>query len=202
MMKKAFFLLVACGLLSGCALTTDVIDISYAPRSGASVIPGADGVVVSVSVNDQRQERSNKVSCKKNGFGMEMAPILANEDVTVTFQRAIEQELRSRGFKIGSEALVSVAADVTRFWNDHKLGFFAGDAVADLNLNVLVRSKDGRILYSRNIMAQGIEPNTQIMSGENARLALNKALENGMHMLFEDQAFFAALLDASRKGAS
>lgn len=198
-MKNALLVTVLSLLLAGCALTTERIDLTYAPQPGVSTIPGANNVIVSVQVNDQRQERSNKVSSKKNGFGMEMAPILANEDVTVTLRRAIEQELQSRGFSIGNEALVSILADLTRFWNDHKTGFFAGDAVADLNMSILVKNKNGNLLYSRQILSQGVEPNTQLMSGNNARLALNRAIENGMKLLFEDHVFIAALIDVSKK---
>ena len=198
-MKNALLVTVLSLLLAGCALTTERIDLTYAPQPGVSTIPGANNVIVSVQVNDQRQERSNKVSYKKNGFGMEMAPILANEDVTVTLRRAIEQELQSRGFSIGNEALVSILADLTRFWNDHKTGFFAGDAVADLNMSILVKNKNGNLLYSRQILSQGVEPNTQLMSGNNARLALNRAIENGMKLLFEDHVFIAALIDVSKK---
>ena len=68
-----------------------------------------------MQVNDQRQDKSNKVSSKKNGYGMEMAPILANEDVTVTIRRAIEQELQSRGFSIGNEALMPSRKLLTPF---------------------------------------------------------------------------------------
>jgi uncharacterized lipoprotein YajG len=184
-------------LLAGCALTTDRIDLTYAPQPGVSTIPSAHNVIVSVKVNDQRPEKNNRVSSKRNGFGMEMAPILANEDVTVTLRQAIEQELQSRGFVIGNEALVSILADLTRFWNDHKTGLFAGDAVADLNMNISVKNKNGNLLYSRVIQAQGIEPNTQLMTGNNARLALNKAIVNGLKILFEDQAFISALLSVS-----
>lgn len=183
--------------LSGCALTTDRIELQYTQQQGVAQIPGANNVSVNVQVADQRQDKS-KVSSKKNGFGMEMAPIIAVEDLTVTVRRAIEQELRARGFQLGSDAaVVQIAADITRFYNDHKMGFFAGDAVADLNMSVNVKSKKGDLLYSRQVLAQGIEPNTQLMTGENARLALNRALENGMKSLFEDQAFLAALVDSS-----
>lgn len=188
---------VAVTNLSGCALTTDRIELQYNQQQGVAQIPGANNVSINVQVIDQRPDKS-KVSSKKNGFGMEMAPILAIEDVTVTVRRAIEQELRARGFQIDSDAaLVQIAADLTRFYNDHKTGFFAGDAVADLNMSVTVKSKKGDLLYARQVIAQGIEPNTQLMSGENARLALNRALENGMKSLFEDQAFLAALLASS-----
>jgi uncharacterized lipoprotein len=192
--KNALLITVLSLSLAGCALTTERINLTYAPQPGVSTIPGAHNVVVSVQVNDQRPDKSNKVSFKRNGFGMEMAPILANEDVTVTLRRAIEQELQSRGFSIGNEALVSILADLTRFWNDHKTGFFAGDAVADLNMSIAVKKRNGILLYSRQIQSQGIEPNTQLMTGNNARLALNRAIVNGMKLLFEDQAFIAALM--------
>lgn len=196
-MKIRLFSVASCialMTLSGCALTTDHIQLSYSQQEGVLPVPGANDVTVSVQVNDQRQDKS-KVSSKKNGFGMEMAPILASEDVVVTVRRAIEQELRSRGFQLSADpALVQIAADLTRFYNDHKTGFFAGDAVADLNMSVVVKSRKGDLLYAKQIIAQGIEPNIQLMSGENARLALNRALENGMRLLFEDQAFLAAML--------
>lgn len=196
-----FFVVVSS--LSGCALTTDRIQLQYNQQQGVSQILGSSGVSINVQVVDQRQDKS-KVSSKKNGFGMELAPILATEDVAVTIRRAIEQELLARGFQLGSdEALVQIAADLTRFYNDHKTGFFSGDAVAELNMSITVKSKKGALLFTKQVIAQGIEPNTQLMSGENAKLALDRALENGMKSLFEDQAFLSALVtSAAIKSAS
>ena len=193
----AFAGCVAVANLSGCALTTEQIELNYTQQAGVAKVAGAENVSVNVQVADQRLDKS-KVSSKKNGFGMEMAPITAAEDVAVTVRKAIEKELQARGFQLGSDAaLVKVAADVTRFYNDHKMGFFAGDAVADLNLSVSVKSKDGALLYAKQIVAQGKEANTQLATGNNARIALERALENGMKTLFEDQAFLSALLAAS-----
>ncbi len=182
---------------SGCALTTDRIELQYKQQSGVKAVAGASNVSVNVQVADQRQDKS-KVSSKKNGFGMEMAPILAIEDVAVTVRKAIEQELRARGFQLSAQdSQVQITADMTRFYNDHKLGFFAGDAIADLHMAVAVKSKKGDLLFTKLLMAQGTEPNTQLMSGENARLALNRALENGMKSLFDDPAFIASLMVAT-----
>jgi len=129
---------------------------------------------------------------------MEMAPILAAEDVAVTIRRAIEQELQARGFQLATDAaLVQIAADLTRFYNDHKTGFFAGDAVADLNMSITVKSKNGNLLFTKQVVAQGVEPNTQLMSGENAKLALDRALENGIRTLFEDHVFLSVLVASS-----
>lgn len=188
---------IALASLSGCALTTEQIQLNYTQQAGVAKIAGADAVSVNVQVTDQRLDKS-KVSSKKNGYGMEMAPITAAEDVAVTIRKAIEKELQARGFQMGSEAaLVTIAADVTRFYNDHKTGFFSGDAVADLNMSVAVKSKSGEQLFTKQIVAQGKEANTQLASGNNARIALERALENGMKTLFEDKAFLAALLAAS-----
>lgn len=184
-------------LLSGCALTTERIDIGYTPQVSPPNVPGASGVTVSVEVIDDRPDRS-RVSSKKNGYGMEMAPILANEDVAVTVRKAIEAELGHRGFTLSATeaALVHVFGDLTRFYNDHKMGFIAGDAVADFDLSVSVKSKDGVVLYDRPIGAQGVEPMTQLATGNNARIALEKALQDGMTELFGDDAFIAALMKA------
>ena len=189
----AFACCVAVAGLSGCALTTEQVELNYVQQAGAAV---------NVQVADQRLDKS-KVSSKKNGYGMEMAPITAAEDVAVTVRKAIEKELQARGFQLGSEAaLVKIAADLTRFYNDHKMGFFAGDAVADLNMSVIVKSNGGALLYSKQIVAQGMEKNTQLASGKNARIALERALENGMKTLFEDRAFVSALLVSTESKAA
>jgi uncharacterized lipoprotein len=186
-------------LVSGCALTTDRIDLAYAPQLAPPLVPGASAITVSVRVIDDRQDKT-KVSSKKNGYGMEMAPIIANEDVAITVRKAIETELGNRGFTLSAEqAIVQVVADLTRFYNDHKTGFFSGDAVADLTMSVNVKSKDGSVLYNREIVAQGVEPNTQLATGNNARIALEKALQDGMAKLFGDNEFIAALTTSAAK---
>lgn len=191
--------LLACLMSIGCALTTDRVALEYRPMAGVQTLKEAEGITVLVSVNDLRTDKT-KVSSKKNGFGMEMAPIIAEEDPALTIKRAFETEFKARGFKIGSEALVLIHSDVTRFWNDHKTGFFAGDSVADLNMTVLVKNKTGdKILYTKQVSAQGLEPNIQIQGGNNAKLALDKALANGLRQLFEDTMFLDSIVKA--KGA-
>ena len=129
---------------------------------------------------------------------MELAAITATEDVAITIRKVIEQALQARGFQLGSDtAHVKITTDLTRFYNDHKIGFFSGDAVADLIMAVTVKAKNGNQLYSKQIVAQGIEPNTQLATGNNARIALGRALENGMKILFEDKAFLSALVVSS-----
>ena len=125
---------------------------------------------------------------------MEMAPILANEKIEITINRAIEQELMARGFQVSSDARIHINADINQFYNEHKPGLFSGDAIADFDMVVIVQAKTGQQIYFKRIKTQGIEADTQLASGENAALALNLALKKGMKMLFDDTAFISALL--------
>lgn len=200
MMTRRTLVLLYCAVmtsLAGCAFTKEEIELHYNQPVGVSHMAGASQVAVNVHVTDQRPDKS-KVSSKKNGYGMELAAITAVEDVAITIRKAIEQELQARGFQLGSDtAHVKITSEVTRFYNDHKSGFFSGDAVADLIMGVTVKGQRGNQLYSRQIVAQGIEPNTQLATGNNARKALDRALENGMKMLFEDKDFLSALVQSS-----
>jgi uncharacterized lipoprotein len=185
-------------MLSGCAFTTDRVNIAYTPKVGVTPVKEASNIVIGLRLKDERQEKSNKVSSKKNAFGVETAPILANEEITLTFRRGLEQELRARGFKIGDDALVYVDANIIKFWNDFKIGFFAGDSVAELNMSILVRGVNGQVHYSKIITTEGVEPNIQLMTGDNAKIALDIALTNGINQLFEDSVFIQRLIESSR----
>ena len=194
--------IVACIISVGCALTTDRIALEYRPMPGVQLLKEAEGITVLVSVSDLRSDKT-RVSCKKNGFGMEMAPIIAEEDPAITIKRAFETEFMARGFKVGGEALVLISSDVTRFWNDHKTGFFAGDSVADLNMTVVVKNKTGdKILFTKQVSAQGLEANIQLQGGNNAKLALDKALSIGLRQLFEDTAFIDSIIKAKTSSRS
>lgn len=194
--KSVVFGIVALSSLvfGGCALTTAKIDIKYVPQAGVAKLEEAKPVTVNVQVTDSRMEKV-KVSSKKNGYGMEMAQIIPNENVNVTFQKAIECELKARGFSLGHDnAVVSIDADLTKYYNDFKIGFFSGDAIAELNMGVTIKNNKGDLVYSRQFVAQGIEPNIQLANGDNAELALEKALAEGMQKLFSDKSFLSALV--------
>src|SRR5262245_28010330 len=84
-------------LFSGCALNKDYIAASNVSQTGVAHLEEAERVVVHVEVNDARTIR-DRVSVKKNGYGMEMAPIIATNDVAALLKTALETELTDRGF--------------------------------------------------------------------------------------------------------
>ena len=91
-----------------------------------------------------------------------------------------------------------LACDVNRFWNHFKLGFWAGDSIAEINLTVQVRNHEGNVLYSKDVVAKGSEPNIQVAAGHNAKPALEQGLSKAIEDLFQDPAFIPSVLKASQ----
>ncbi len=175
--------LAAFGMV-GCALTKDKVDINYVPMTNAPKVN--DAGAVHVTALDQRPDKS-RVSVKKNGYGMEMAAIESKRPISDYIREAIEGELKNRGFKIGGGRRVNVV--VSRFYNDFKVGFFAGDAKAELEMDVSVPGTG----FSKRIDTTGKEEGIQLASGHNAEAALEDALRKGIEQLFNDPAFLRAI---------
>jgi uncharacterized lipoprotein len=185
-------------LLSGCASTKGYVSLSYVPQANVVKINGADVVTVHVDVTDLRSMK-DKVGAKRSNLapGMDMAAIIATEDVADTLKRAIEVELANRGFRIGGGGM-AVAAELSKFYNDFKTGFWSGSAVAEVIMNVQVTKADGSIGFSRLVTGAGGRENLQLGSASNAKVALDAALKDALGKLFGNTAFVEALLQAAR----
>jgi uncharacterized lipoprotein len=181
---------VALFFTSGCALTTDVIHVRYVSASKAVKLPGAENVTVKVNVVDGRQDRT-RVSVKKNGYGMEMAPI-EDPDIVKTVNQAVVYELAKRGFAVG-EGNVLVSVGLNKFFNDFKMGVFAGDAKAELMMDVQVKGADGSIRFAQTIISEGVNPDIMLAGGDEAKIALEAALNLGMRKLFSNEEFINAV---------
>jgi uncharacterized lipoprotein YajG len=101
-----------CGV-TGCALTEDRIDLKYNPPANLGVVEGAQVVPVAVDAQDGRASNKDRVSSKKNGYGMEMARIVSTVDVSELFRQAVEHEMNSFGFPTGVGGLRVNVANLT-----------------------------------------------------------------------------------------
>jgi uncharacterized lipoprotein YajG len=201
-MHRTFLVIALAAMLPACALMTESIDVPYQPDAAqVAPVPGAAAEIVAVDASDARASYRDRVSTKKNGYGMEMAAITASNDIPATVADAIKGQLSARGFKIGGGG-ADVSVEVLKFYNDFKNGFFSGDAVADVALNVKVLRPDKTIAYAKFYDASGTEPNIQLASGSNARLALIAALRNAINSVVSDPEFIAAVLSVRPPNAS
>jgi len=192
-MLRYITLLAIASIFTGCALTEDKIDIPYQGRGNITVVDGADKVNVEVKNEDKRTVFKDRVGAKKNGYGMEMAKITPNNDVAKTFSDAVLFELENLGFKNGTGGKV-VKVELIRFYNDFKMGFFAGDAVADGLINIVVTNGKNEVIFTKSYEGGGIYPNIQLALGENAREALIKAMTDIVGKVAQDKDLHAALL--------
>ena len=180
------FAVVTGAFLSGCALTTDRVTLQHTPDPNPPQIAGAKGKRVAAEVKDERTVR-DRVSVKKNGYGMEMAPIVASNDVPQFVKQAIEKELANRGFSIGQGGTVA-NIQLLRFYSDFKVGFWSGDAVAEVDMMVAVRG------YTRHVNGLYKKGGVMLASGGNAKEALEAALTDAISKLLNDKAFVDTLV--------
>ena len=192
-MLRYITLIAIASIFTGCALTEDKIDIPYQGRGNITVVQGADKINVEVKNEDKRTVFKDRVGAKKNGYGMEMAKIIPSNDVAKTFSDAVLFELENLGFKNGAGGKV-VKVELIRFYNDFKMGFFAGDAVADGLINIVVTNEKNEVIFSKSYEGGGIYPNIQLALGENAREALIKAMTDIVGKVAQDKDLHAALL--------
>jgi uncharacterized lipoprotein YajG len=185
---------------SGCALTKADIEVPYVPGAPAAPVAGASGAPVDVRTTDGRTTNRDRVGVKKNGYGMEMASIVATNDLPATVTGAFKTELAARGFGFGTGG-ADVQVALVRFYNDFKTGFFSGDAAATVAFNVKVVGRDGGTIFGKYYEGNGTEPTLNYASGDNASAALTKALTAAVASAINDPDFIAAVIKAGGLGA-
>ena len=177
-MKKLLACALLAALVSGCALTEDAIPVKYSAPANISVVQGAKDVTISVSPADGRVANRDRVSTKKNGYGMEMAKITASNDIVAEVGQAVQTELSSLGFNVGPGG-IAITVQTTNFYNDFKPGFWTAEAVAEVAFDLTAKRQDGTLVYSRSYRAVGVNKDV-MMTGEQAAPALSAALKRSM----------------------
>ena len=196
-MTRVTCILVFLLSLSACALTKEHITLDYSPQQKIDTIMGSDKVNLAVNVKDARSMR-DKVSYKKNAYGMELAEIISDKDVTELVREAIKTELSNRGFNTNGND-IQVNIEVVKFFNDFKSGFFAGDASGEIIMVANIKRSDGNIVYNKSITGEYLEQNIQLATGRNAKLALDGALKDGVSKLVNDSEFIMALMQGRNR---
>ena len=194
-MRRLLTVLASALLLAttACALVEDPVEIRYGALRTAATVAGSDNVRVTVGARDQRTQYRDRVSVKKNGYGMEMARIFATNDIVAETERAVAAELVARGFREpGPDARLEL--DLLRFYSDFKIGFFAGGAEAEVVIAARVLGRDGRPAYARTYSGQNTVQPILLADGSNARLALEGALQRAVQSMMDDPALIGALL--------
>ena len=195
-MSRLLAVLVLAVMVTGCAFSEDIIEIGYKPAAQAT--PREDAKILSVRVEpqDRRTDQRDRVSVKKNGYGMELAPIRSSRPVPEVVKRALEQELTAQGYPVQSNGR-PIRVSVIRMYSDYRLSFFSADAQADIILHVEVPGGG----FSRTYPVQHTEPNFVIVTGEGAQKALEAALSAVVAAIMADGDFHKAIQRAATAAA-
>jgi len=195
-MKFVIAVLALVGL-SGCAFIDQSTPISYNAPPNLEVAQGAADITLQVSARDGRASNKDRVGSVKNGYGMETARIISENDLVSLVRGGVENELGSLGYKMGAGGF-NVGVELQTFYNDFKTGFFSGDSVAEVAFNLSVTKPDGGYVYSRSYKGIGMKKNIMMAVASNARPALEEALTNAMEQLINDVSLQQALATAAR----
>ncbi len=177
--------------LSGCGYVPEKVALSYEPVYRSQPLAEASGKQIGITVSDQRRG-GKEVSRKKGDHGVERAAIRLKGNLADEVEKALQLELTHLGYEVGS-GNVNVEIEIHKFYNDFKQGFFTDRGDSELFLGVHVLHRDGRILYSKNIIGLGEKDGVWVQSGKNAKLSLEAALTDAIHKLVKDPYFLQAL---------
>lgn len=185
--------LMAAAFLGACALSEDKVAIDYIPPEGTQVVTGASAVTLEVKGADERPQYRDRVSVKKNMYGMEMARIVATNDVVDLVRSGVEQGLKAEGFAIRSGGL-TVGIELQNFYNNFKSGLASGMAVAEVAFALKVRNPAGVLLYTQFYNSTATVDGIVLASGANAKAALEKAATLAVKSVLDDKALHEALI--------
>lgn len=193
-----FRMLVAAGAVSlglGCAFTTETIHIEYPGPVVAEKVKGAEAIKVKVEVKDLRSSPSREVAKKINGFGAETAPIFNDEDIPGLLKRAVEAELKVRGYDLEG-GKVPLQIELITFLHRYNTGFFSGDSKAEVSFVVRIRDAQGKEVYTDTLM-DAFQHAAGVFGGGNVKQAYEQALPGAIRKLMGKAEFHAALARAA-----
>lgn len=188
--------IVVAVLLSACAFMPGTAAIDYVPDGPVTPVAGAKAVLLTVSASDQRMQHADRISTKKSFAGIEMARIVADNDVVDLVRRSVERGLRAQGFAIGPGRLV-VSVELQNFYNDFRRRLDSWTEVGEVVFALKVTNAGGTVLYSRSYDGTAID-SFFVSSASNAQESLQKALTMAIRKMLEDKALQQALLSAAR----
>ena len=148
---------------------------------------------LSLTALDKRQQYVDRVSTKRNGYGMQLARIVSTKDVPTIVRDAVEQEFKAQGFAIGTGGL-AITVEVLNFYNDFRSGFLEGGGKAFVQFGIKVRSATGATVYEKFYAGYGTEEHYLRSIGSNAKEALEKALARAVELMADDRALQRALV--------
>jgi hypothetical protein len=198
-MKKVAILILLASI-TGCAFGTRHAELSYPPSAsdGVSLIASAHQEAsvagksreVVVQVSDQRDSRE-RIGNVRNGFGMDTADVITNDDLNLWVKRALISELANAGYTIvadggratGDDA-IALDAEILEVYCDVYISFDA-----DVSMRVTLSGKDIQPL-PRTYEGDGSVGVAWDLTAKGFAESLSLALQDAISKILADMAEF------------
>jgi len=184
-------LIVAGGLLSGCAFGDRQAKLGYPPvadqgamAAEAAPAPTSRGAVYVGAFEDARPDKT-VVGNVRNGFGMKTAKVIPQRDVAAWVREALAWELEAAGYTVvvGAAAPSGVAAlsgDILRAYCDM---YFTYDGQIVLRIEA---SRDGQPLLNQSYAGSGSVGIAWAGTGDSFSESLGLALQEALQKFLAD----------------
>jgi hypothetical protein len=188
--------------ITGCMATAEhtQIGLSYHSQAPIQRVPGAESIKVNVIAKDMRDNKEWVCAQSGHGYTTARQAVGIIESLTppaALVSRALKAELSNRGFEIDYKG-IPVVANVATF-SCYRGGGSAVDAAVGIDLFVYQagRPPNGREFFYRYVKGEYVDQGHvfRVWNGENAKTALEAALEDAMKQLFSDHRFIDTLLN-------
>lgn len=186
-------------LLSGCALTTAHVDLSYSPDSKSPLMT-IETKRVALQVEDHRlAEEKDKVGNKKNNFGMVTASVQSNQEVTVVLYDSLKNELENNGHKVVNTKEdahdVFVMVLLNKYWSDPKIRFFDIEMIGTVSAQVSIQDpRNEEVVLCKSITGTS-RGSWQILLDSAYESVLNGALAEFVRHFSRDTEIIKAIRD-------
>lgn len=185
--------LLALGL-GGCAFTKVPLETPH--QVHANVHGGGDRQIVLVTpLTDARTDR-HRCGMQKNGYNMETADVVCQEDPTVWLARLLRAELVNAGFSVLAEdethktSAVRVQGSLVKLFDEVVIGFWMLGFETDIQVKLVASSETG-LLAERSVFVKGTT-HGQVGRAGNFQNSLQHATEEVVKQIVED---LKALMD-------
>lgn len=172
-------------VVSGCAFSNVSVTLPTQPTAGYS--GGANRVLSVPKFIDQRQMK-NRIGMQKNGYGMDTANVVSDQNVDTWLAARLAAELKSAGFQVvGEEAntkAIRIQGYVLKMFTEPVQQWTTMDLETDLAVRIQVVRGDG-LEAERRYFVKGIEQGMMSVSSS-FNGSVNKASDALMKRLVPD----------------
>lgn len=199
--KRWGLLFVLAATVSGCAAH---VNLAYRPEARQkSPLSTIKPLGVAIQIDDQRDPNErDRVGDRKNGFGMVMASVKADQDVTLALREALKTELENNGHNVrplqdaNLNAIVHVI--LKKYWSDANMRFLEIQMVGTINGDVEILNSKNEQLVLKPMSGTYME--SRQYAGDDAfESALNGALLEFIRNFARDPNIINALKNIDGK---